>query len=183
MLKGFKEFISRGNVIDMAVGVVMGSAVTAIVNSIVDNLINPLIAALISFIPGVKDNMLDADGKIDLSRFLSFTINGTPIKIGAVLGAIVNFLLIAVAIYFCIVVPFNKFRELSEEAAKKVLHKEGEEAEDAEKKAAEEKEEKKDAEEKAASDKELELLAQIRDLLAAGKADEAASAADDAAAA
>ena len=61
MIDGFKKFISRGNVIDMAVGVVMGAAVTAVVNSIVDNLINPLIAMIF--------------GKPNMDGLLAFTFN------------------------------------------------------------------------------------------------------------
>lgn len=83
--------------VDMAVGVVMGAAVTAIVKALVDYLINPLIAAIF--------------GKPDLNNFLTFTINNSKFSIGAILGAIINFLIIALAVYFCIVMPINKFRD------------------------------------------------------------------------
>ena len=98
MLNGFKKFIARGSVIDMAVGVVMGSAVTSVVTSIVKNIINPLIAIIC--------------GKPDLDGVLTITINGATISFGAVLGAVLNFLIVAAAVYFCIVLPINKLREI-----------------------------------------------------------------------
>ncbi|MFU0531393.1 large conductance mechanosensitive channel protein MscL [Gardnerella vaginalis] len=99
MFNGFKKFIARGSVIDMAVGVVMGGAVTAVVNSIVKNIINPLIAIIF--------------GKPDLDGVLTITINGATISFGAVIGSVLNFLIIAVAVYFFIVLPINKLREMS----------------------------------------------------------------------
>ena len=99
MFNGFKKFISRGSVIDMAVGVVMGGAVTAVVNSIVKNIINPLIAIIF--------------GKPDLDGVLTITINGATISFGAVIGSVLNFLIIATAVYFFIVLPINKLREMS----------------------------------------------------------------------
>ncbi|EPI44170.1 MULTISPECIES: large conductance mechanosensitive channel protein MscL [Gardnerella] len=98
MLNGFKKFIARGSVIDMAVGVVMGSAVTSVVTSIVKNIINPLIAIIC--------------GKPDLDGVLTITINGATISFGAVIGSILNFLIVAAAVYFCIVLPINKLREI-----------------------------------------------------------------------
>ena len=98
MFNGFKKFISRGSVIDMAVGVVMGGAVTAVVNSIVKNIINPLIAIIC--------------GKPDLDGVLTITINGATISFGAVIGSVLNFLIIATAVYFFIVLPINKLREM-----------------------------------------------------------------------
>lgn len=98
MFNGFKKFIARGSVIDMAVGVVMGGAVTAVVNSIVKNIINPLIAIIF--------------GKPDLDGVLTITINGATISFGAVIGSVLNFLIIAVAVYFSIVLPINKLREM-----------------------------------------------------------------------
>lgn len=99
MFNGFKKFIARGSVIDMAVGVVMGGAVTAVVNSIVKNIINPLIAIIC--------------GKPDLDGVLTITINGATISFGAVIGSVLNFLIIAIAVYFFIVLPINKLREMS----------------------------------------------------------------------
>ncbi|KAB8287353.1 large conductance mechanosensitive channel protein MscL [Bifidobacterium ramosum] len=100
MIDGFKKFISRGNMIDMAVGVVMGGAVTAVVNAIVNSLINPLIAMIF--------------GKPNMDGLLAFTFNGATISLGAVLGAILNFFIVAVAVYFFILVPINKFRDMSD---------------------------------------------------------------------
>lgn len=98
MIKGFKKFILRGSVIDMAVGVVMGSAVTAVVTTIVNYIINPLIAMIF--------------GKPELNGVLTISMNGATISFGAVIGALLNFLIIATAVYFCIVLPINKLREI-----------------------------------------------------------------------
>ena len=97
-IKGFKKFISRGSIIDMAVGVVMGSAVTTVVNSIVNHLISPLIGMI--------------GGVPDMSGVLTITFNGATISFGAILNAIINFLLIGVAVYLCIVLPINKLRDM-----------------------------------------------------------------------
>ncbi|NEG78942.1 large conductance mechanosensitive channel protein MscL [Bifidobacterium avesanii] len=97
---GFKKFISRGSMIDMAVGVVMGSAVTGVVNSIVANLINPLIAAI--------------GGQPDMSGILNITLpHNAVISFGSILNAILNFLLIGVAVYFCVILPINKLRDMT----------------------------------------------------------------------
>ena len=87
MVKEFKEFISRGNMMDLAVGVIIGAAFTAIVNSLVKNLINPLIGLFI--------------GKIDLSN-LKFTIGEATFKYGSFLNAVINFLIIALVVFFLI---------------------------------------------------------------------------------
>lgn len=100
MFEGFKKFIARGNMIDMAVGVVMGGAVTTVVNAIVNSVINPFIAMIF--------------GKPNMDGLLAITFNGATVSFGAVLGAILNFLIIAVAVYFCILVPINKFRDMTE---------------------------------------------------------------------
>ena len=92
MLKGFREFILRGNVVDLAVAVVIGGAFGAIVNALVKDLLTPLIAALV--------------GKPDFSA-LTFTINNSKFLYGDFLNAVVSFVLIAAAIYFFIVVPVN----------------------------------------------------------------------------
>jgi large conductance mechanosensitive channel len=97
MLKGFRDFITRGNVIDLAVAVVIGAAFTTVVNAIAGNLINPLIAAIF--------------GQPDLSSVGVFTINDAVFSIGAVLNAVLNFLLIAAAIYFFVIVPINALNE------------------------------------------------------------------------
>lgn len=87
MIKEFKEFIMRGNVIDLAVGLVMGSAFTAIVNALVDSIIMPFIAAL-------SGNASVAD--------MAVMFNGTPIVYGAFLQAVIDFLLIALVLFFVI---------------------------------------------------------------------------------
>ena len=87
MVKEFKEFISRGNMMDLAVGFIIGAAFTAIVNSLVKDLINPLIGLFI--------------GKIDLSN-LKFTIGDATFKYGSFLNAVINFLIIALVVFFLI---------------------------------------------------------------------------------
>jgi large conductance mechanosensitive channel len=96
MLQGFKQFILRGNVLDLAVAVVIGGAFGAVVAALVKDLITPLIAALI--------------GKPDFSA-IEFTVNGSKFPIGDFINAIVSFLLIAAAVYFFIVLPMNKLLE------------------------------------------------------------------------
>ena len=96
---GFKKFLSRGSRIVMAVGVVIGSAVTTVVTSIVDNLISPLIGMI--------------GGVPDLSGLLTITFNNSTISFGAILNALINFLLIGVAVYFCVILPINKLRDLT----------------------------------------------------------------------
>lgn len=96
-MKGFKDFIMRGSVIDLAVAFVIGVAIVALISSIVDGIINPLIAAIF--------------GKPDLTAVGNFTINNSMFSIGLVLTALVNFVLIAAAVYFLIVLPMNKLRE------------------------------------------------------------------------
>ena len=92
MLSGFKQFILRGNVVDMAVGIVIGAAFGGVVTSLVKSLIEPLIALLV--------------GKPDYTS-LAATIHGTAFPYGVFLTALVNFLLIAAAIYFFVVTPIN----------------------------------------------------------------------------
>ena len=87
MVKEFKEFISRGNMMDLAIVVIIGAAFTAIVNSLVKDLINPLIGLFI--------------GKIDLSN-LKFTIGEATFKYGSFLNAVINFLIIALVVFFLI---------------------------------------------------------------------------------
>ncbi len=101
MLQGFKEFIMRGNVIDLAVAVVIGGAFTAIVTAFSDNLINPLIAAL---------------GGSDVSGLGFHVIADNPatfLDFGAVITAAINFLLIAAVVYFVSVAPMNKLNEIA----------------------------------------------------------------------
>jgi len=93
MLKGFRDFILRGNVIDLAVAVIIGAAFSAITKSLVEDVITPLIAAIV--------------GKPDFSA-LVFHLNGTPIKYGSFITAAINFLIIAFVIYFFLVLPVQK---------------------------------------------------------------------------
>lgn len=92
MLKGFGQFIMRGNVVDLAVAVVIGAAFGAVVTALVKDLITPLIAAIA--------------GKPDFST-IAFEINNSKFMIGDFLNAIVSFILIAAAIYFFVVAPLN----------------------------------------------------------------------------
>src|SRR5947199_9362458 len=92
MLKGFKQFILRGNVIDLAVAVVMGAAFGAVVTAFVKDLLTPLIAAIA--------------GKPDFSA-LTFRVNGSRFLIGDFINQIISFTLIAVAVYFFVVLPVN----------------------------------------------------------------------------
>ncbi len=104
--KGFRAFIARGNVIDLAVAVVLGAAFTAVVNALVKDLITPLIAALI--------------GKPDFSR-LGFTLNKSHFPVGDFVNALITFLLDAAVIYYLIVVPLRMALERFEKPAEPVL--------------------------------------------------------------
>ena len=92
MLRGFKEFVLRGNVLDLAVAVVIGGAFGAVVTALVKNILTPLIGAFV--------------GQPDFSSYV-FRLNGSPILIGDFINAIVSFLLVAAALYFFIVSPVN----------------------------------------------------------------------------
>ena len=91
-MKGFKQFIIRGNVLDLAVAVVIGAAFGAVVTALVKDLITPLIAAIVS--------------KPDFSA-IQFEINGSKFLFGDFINALVSFLLVAVAVYFFVVLPMN----------------------------------------------------------------------------
>ena len=92
MLKGFKEFIARGNVVEMAVGIIIGGAFKNIVDALVNGVINPLIAA-----PSASRT----------SRGFIVTFHGTDITFGVLLTAVINFLIMAFALYFFLVLPMN----------------------------------------------------------------------------
>ncbi len=132
MFKGFKEFILRGNVIDLAVAVVIGAAFTGIVNAIVGSVLNPAIGAL-----------FDAATLAEALPVTIPTTSGgtTTMYFGAVIGALINFLLVAVVVYFALIVPINYVKRVS-------FRKREEPKTD-----------------EAAPPTELELLAEIRDLL------------------
>ncbi|KHK98589.1 mechanosensitive ion channel protein MscL [Microbacterium mangrovi] len=104
MLKGFKEFILRGNVIDLAVAVVIGAAFTAIVNTIVSSIINPLIGLVF------KASSLDKALIWTVPAIVPHT-DPAQFKFGAVLGAVITFLAVAVVVYFVFVLPMNHMRE------------------------------------------------------------------------
>ncbi len=135
MLKGFREFLLRGNVIDLAVAVVIGAAFTAIVNSIVNSVINPLIGALFS-----ADTLSEA-----LPVYVPKLMGGDPavLYFGAVIAAVINFVLVAAVVYFALVTPINYL-------TKKAFKKQQEASE---------------AEKATTPPSEVELLTEIRDLL------------------
>lgn len=139
MIKGFKEFLLRGNVIDLAVAVVIGAAFTGIVTAIVGSVLNPAIGAL-----------FNAE---DLAEALPVNIptlsGGTAtLYFGAVIAAVIQFLLVAVVVYFALIVPINYLKRGAFLRRKQVP----------------------DAAAEPAPPTELELLAEIRDLLAERKA-------------
>jgi large conductance mechanosensitive channel len=106
MLKGFRDFILRGNVVDLAVAVILGAAFNAIVTSFVKDVLTQLIAAVV--------------GKPDFSTVV-VKVNGTPILIGNFLNATLSFLIVATVVYFGIVLPLNtltaKVKKCDAEAA------------------------------------------------------------------
>lgn len=134
MFKGFKQFILRGNVIDLAVAVVIGAAFTNVVNALVNNVFNPALGAL-----------FNAES---LNEALPVTIPTTSggeatMYFGAVIGAVIQFLLVALVVYFAIIVPINYLSKLSFRKKEAGV-----------------------VDEKPAPPTELELLTDIRDLLA-----------------
>ena len=92
MLKGFKEFLLRGNVVDLAVAVIIGAAFGSVVTALVKDLLTPLVAAIV--------------GKPDFSA-IHFTVNGSRFLIGDFINAVVSFVLVSSAIYFFVVAPMN----------------------------------------------------------------------------
>jgi large conductance mechanosensitive channel len=91
-MHGFKQFMLRGNVLDLAVAVVMGAAFTAVVTAFVKDLLTPLIAAII--------------GTPDFSA-IGVTVNGSKLLVGDFMNALFAFLMVGVAVYFFIVLPVN----------------------------------------------------------------------------
>jgi large conductance mechanosensitive channel len=110
MLKGFGQFLMRGNVVDLAVAVVIGAAFGTIVTALVKDLITPLIAAVV--------------GKPDFSA-IAFTVNSSRFAVGDFINAVVAFILVALAIYFFVVAPMNamtaRFKKPEELAAEPKL--------------------------------------------------------------
>ena len=101
MIKGFKEFLLRGNVIDLAVAFVIGVAFTAVVTSFSDNLIKPLVNLFLG--GGVTGGTFEIDGQV--------------FNIGALINAVINFLITAAVVYFVFVHPMNRIKELQAERA------------------------------------------------------------------
>lgn len=134
MIQGFKEFILRGNVIDLAVAVVIGAAFTGVVTAIVEGFFNPLIGALFNA------ESLSTAFAVEIPTLSGGT---AVIAFGSVLAAIINFLIIAVVVYFVFVLPLNTVKKRAD-----ALRKKGAVAE-------------------VVAPTETELLAEIRDLLAA----------------
>jgi large conductance mechanosensitive channel len=96
MLDGFKKFITRGNAIDLAVGVIMGAAFGTVIASLTNDIITPIIGAIVG-----KPNFND----------LTFTIGDGVVHYGAFLTTLINFVIIAAAVYFFIVAPINHLNE------------------------------------------------------------------------
>ena len=105
MLKGFREFILRGNVIDLAVAVVIGSAFTAIVNGLVSGVFNPVIALIF--------NANDLAGAGVVLRDSEGTGNDVVLSWGLVLSALIQFVLVATVVYFALIVPMNYLKKVS----------------------------------------------------------------------
>lgn len=109
MLKEFRDFLLRGNVVDLAVAVVIGAAFAALVNSLVSDILTPIIGAII--------------GKPDFSN-LSFTIHGSQFNYGNFLNALIAFVSVAAAVFFFVVKPMNTLNRLrgasSEEVANEI---------------------------------------------------------------
>ena len=97
MLKGFREFVLKGNVLDLAVAVIIGAAFAQVVNAMVEAVLMPFLSALV--------------GSPNFDSFAVLTVNGNDIRFGVLLTALVNFLLVAAAVYFAIVLPMNKMIE------------------------------------------------------------------------
>ena len=94
MLQGFKEFVARGNAVDLAVGVVIGAAFGGVVTAIVEKVLNPLVAGIV--------------GQPNFDDVLAFTLGDATVQPGAVVTALVNFVLVAGAIYDLVVTPMNR---------------------------------------------------------------------------
>jgi large conductance mechanosensitive channel len=125
MLKGFREFLLRGNVVDLAVAVVIGAAFNAVVAKVVESVFTPLIGMFF------QDDSLDQALMVGLP-------GGGALAFGAVIGAILNFVIVAAVVYFVFVLPMNKLRERKQSGVDEVV-----------------------------APTEQELLAEIRDLLRA----------------
>lgn len=103
-MSGFKEFILRGNVMDLAIAVVIGAAFAALVDAVVKGLFNPLIGAIFK-----AENLVGA---------FPWTVGSATIEVGTILAAIIQFLITAAVIYFAFIVPMNYLKKLSERKKK-----------------------------------------------------------------
>ena len=126
MLKGFKEFISQGNALELAVAVIIGAA------------FKPIVDAITKVILDIIGQVVGQPNFDSIGQFKIFESSTDYIQPGTILTAVVNFFLIAIAVYFCIVMPMNKLRERMS----------------------------KEEEDKPAEPTDVELLTEIRDLLA-----------------
>jgi large conductance mechanosensitive channel len=102
MWKGFKEFLARGNIVDLATAVVIGTAFTGLVTKFTDSIIQPLI------------NRIGAGGESDYGILRINIGGGQTIDLNIMLSAVINFILIAAVVYFLIVLPYKKLRSLGE---------------------------------------------------------------------
>lgn len=127
MLKGFKDFLLRGNVVDLAVAVVIGTAFGAVVMAFAKDFIGGIIGAI--------------GGSPDFGR-AGFTVNDSDIILGSTINALINFVIVAAAVYFFVVVPVNKLMERRKQGLEPEVE---------------------------APDEQTLLLQEIRDLLAAGR--------------
>jgi large conductance mechanosensitive channel len=144
-MKGFKEFILRGNVIDLAVAVVIGAAFTAIVNAIVASVFNPAIGALFkaeSLNDALNVEIPTSDGGVAVIQF------------GVVVAALIQFVLVAAVVYFALIIPINYLKKVSFKKKKEEIAA--------------------GVEDPAKEPSEVELLIEIRNLLASGSASSSA---------
>lgn len=102
MFKGFKEFLSRGNIVDLSVAVVIGTAFTALVTKFTDSIITPLI------------NRIGVNQKSDVGILKIGIGGGQTIDLNVVVSAAINFILVAAVVYFLVVVPYNRLRKQGE---------------------------------------------------------------------
>ena len=102
MLKGFKEFLSRGNIVDLSVAVVIGTAFTALVTKFTESIITPLI------------NRIGVNQKSDVGILRIDIGGGNTIDLNIVLSAGINFILVAAVVYFLVVLPYNRLRQQGE---------------------------------------------------------------------
>ena len=140
VLSGFKEFLMRGNVVELAVAVVVGTAFSKIVDSVVKGLINPLVGAIGG--SSLSEYSWCVSGPCRVDPVTGAMITGVQISWGAVVGAVITFVITAAVVYFGMILPMNKYKE--RQAAKRPVEPAA-----------------------PAAPTEVELLAEIRDLMVA----------------